>query len=70
MMPDWEIAAVVHRARMRECYGDNDARGKQPFPSTDTERRAYFHARNTWVDQALAVAKALREAGIAGSKEE
>ncbi len=54
----WDLAFVVHEARMKLCYGSLAA-SKQPFPMTAIERRSYGHNPNTWTDQALAIAKAV-----------
>lgn len=61
--PVERLAALLHEARMRECYGNWQLACRFKWPETRDGWVRYQHHPHAQVEQALAQAKAMIKAG-------
>lgn len=61
--PAERLAALLHEARMQECYGNWQLPSRFKWPQTREEWAFYQHNPHSAIDQAMAQAKAMIKAG-------
>jgi hypothetical protein len=60
----FRVGAILHEARMEECYGKLDSTSRKKWPETFKEFRRQRMAGQPWIDVAVAQVRALARAGL------